>query len=135
MLEVGVNGTFFNLPLAPAAWLDDTQAPSHFSLWAVMAAPLITGNDLRVRPFSVLAYFVVCPKRNLMCVWLHHQTMTPVIQDILTNAEVIAVNQDPLGLQGRVVATVQSGLDLDGGTHTYTNLWPPSALSQFFDAI
>jgi hypothetical protein len=47
------------------------------------------------------------------------QTMTPTIQAILTNAEVIAVNQDPLGLQGRVVASVQSGLDLDGGTHIH----------------
>lgn len=50
--------------------------------------------------------------------------MTPTIQAILTNAEVIAVNQDPLGLQGRVVATVQSGLDLDGGTHIHPPLAP-----------
>jgi len=101
MLEVGVNGTFFNLPLAPAAWLDDTQARSHFSLWAIMAAPLITGNDLR--------------------------TMRPAIQAILTNTEVIAVNQDPLGLQGRVVASVQSGIDLDGACLwlkcSWTEVW------------
>ena len=43
-----------------------------------MAAPLITGNDLR--------------------------TMSGEILDILTNEEVIAVNQDPAGVQGtRVV--------------------------------
>jgi hypothetical protein len=42
--------------------------------------------------------------------------MTPTTLAILTNPLVIAVDQDPLGLQGQVVATVQSGLDLDGGT-------------------
>jgi alpha-galactosidase len=40
-----------------------------------MAAPLIAGNDLR--------------------------NMTPEIDDILTNKEVIAIDQDPLGRQGR----------------------------------
>jgi len=48
MLEVGVNGTFFNYPGFPAVSLDDTEARAHFSLWAIMAAPLIAGNDLRV---------------------------------------------------------------------------------------
>ena len=33
MLEVG-NG------------LNDTEGRAHFSMWAIMAAPLITGNDL-----------------------------------------------------------------------------------------
>jgi alpha-galactosidase len=42
-----------------------------------MAAPLIAGNDLR--------------------------SMTPEIRDILTNKEVIAIDQDPLGRQGRRV--------------------------------
>jgi alpha-galactosidase len=48
---------------------------SHFSFWCLLAAPLIAGNDLR--------------------------SMTPEIQAILTNKEVIAVNQDALGMQGR----------------------------------
>jgi len=48
---------------------------SHFSFWCLLAAPLIAGNDLR--------------------------SMTPEIQKILTNKEVIAVNQDALGMQGR----------------------------------
>src|SRR5260221_14514300 len=48
---------------------------SHFSLWAMLAAPLIAGNDLR--------------------------SMTPEIKAILTNKEIIAVNQDALGMQGR----------------------------------
>ncbi|MBN2716567.1 MAG: glycoside hydrolase family 27 protein [Deltaproteobacteria bacterium] len=58
--------------------LSDTEAASHFSMWAIMTAPLIAGNDIR--------------------------NMSPVIRDILTNTDVIAVNQDPAGFQGtRVV--------------------------------
>jgi alpha-galactosidase len=47
---------------------------AHLSLWAMLAAPLIAGNDLR--------------------------TMSVETRRILTNAEVIAVDQDPLGVQG-----------------------------------
>ena len=47
---------------------------AHFSMWVMLAAPLIAGNDLR--------------------------DMTPETLEILTNREVIAVNQDPLGIQG-----------------------------------
>ncbi len=66
MLEVGNGG------------MTNTEYRSHFSLWAVLAAPLIAGNDLR--------------------------NMTPEIHDILTNKEVIAVNQDPLGREARRIA-------------------------------
>lgn len=45
----------------------------HFSLWAMLAAPLIAGNDLR--------------------------SMSAETRDILTNRDVIAINQDPLGVQ------------------------------------
>jgi alpha-galactosidase len=65
MLEVGNGG------------MTDTEYRSHFSLWAILAAPLIAGNDLR--------------------------DMRPEIHDILTNKEVIAINQDPLGREGRRV--------------------------------
>ncbi|MGA2329777.1 MAG: alpha-galactosidase [Bryobacteraceae bacterium] len=65
MLEVGNGG------------MTATEYRSHFSLWAILAAPLMAGNDLR--------------------------TMPPEIHDILTNKEVIAVDQDPLGIQGRRV--------------------------------
>ncbi len=47
------------------------------SLWALLAAPLLAGNDLRA--------------------------MTPDIAAILTNPDVIAVDQDRLGRQGRRV--------------------------------
>ncbi|HYP77707.1 MAG TPA: glycoside hydrolase family 27 protein [Polyangiaceae bacterium] len=72
MLEVG-NG------------LNDTEGRAHFSMWAIMAAPLITGNDLT--------------------------KMSATTKATLTNAEVIAVDQDPLGKQGRVVA--KPGTDLE----------------------
>jgi len=65
MLEVGNGG------------MTTIEYRSHFSLWALMAAPLMAGNDLR--------------------------NMTPEIRDILTNKEVIAIDQDPLGRQGRRV--------------------------------
>jgi alpha-galactosidase len=47
---------------------------AHFSMWCMLAAPLIAGNDL--------------------------MTMPKETRDILTNREAIAVNQDPLGIQG-----------------------------------
>ncbi|HXY49553.1 MAG TPA: glycoside hydrolase family 27 protein [Terriglobales bacterium] len=65
MLEVGNGG------------MTTTEYRSHFSLWAMLAAPLVAGNDLR--------------------------NMTPEIRDILTNKEVIAVDQDALGRQARRV--------------------------------
>jgi alpha-galactosidase len=62
MLEVG-NG---KLSLA--------ENRSHFSLWAMLAAPLLAGNDL--------------------------PNMKPEITSILTNRDVIAIDQDRLGKQG-----------------------------------
>ena len=50
---------------------------AHFSLWSILAAPLMLGNDPR--------------------------NMSEEIHAIITNKEVIAVNQDPLGRQGRKV--------------------------------
>lgn len=47
---------------------------AHFSMWAMLAAPLIAGNDVR--------------------------TMSEATREILTNREVIAVDQDPQGIQG-----------------------------------
>ncbi|HEX8505857.1 MAG TPA: alpha-galactosidase, partial [Hymenobacter sp.] len=47
---------------------------AHFTMWAMIAAPLITGNDVR--------------------------SMKKETVDILTNKEAIAVNQDKLGVQG-----------------------------------
>jgi hypothetical protein len=52
---------------------------SHFSLWAISRAPLIIGCDVTNISATTLS--------------------------ILTNPEVIAVNQDPLGVQGKKVST------------------------------
>jgi alpha-galactosidase len=69
MLEIGNGG------------MTDTEYRTHMSLWSMLAAPLLAGNDLR--------------------------DMTPAIHDILTNSEVVAVDQDPLGRQARRLS--QSG--------------------------
>lgn len=50
--------------------LTDTEQRSQLSLWALLSAPLIAGNDIR--------------------------TMSAQTRDILTNREVIAVDQDPI---------------------------------------
>jgi alpha-galactosidase len=51
---------------------------THMSLWCLLAAPLLAGNDL--------------------------SKMTPETLAILTNPEVIAVDQDPAGIQGHRVS-------------------------------
>jgi|SRR5208337_1851922 len=65
MLEVGNGG------------MTTAEYRAHFSLWAILAAPLIAGNDLR--------------------------DMKPEIREILTQKEVIAVDQDPAGIEGHRV--------------------------------
>jgi alpha-galactosidase len=67
MLEVG-NGR-----------MSDAEYRAHFSLWAMEAAPLIAGNDLRA--------------------------MSDATKTILLNAEVIAVDQDSSGTQGILVSS------------------------------
>ncbi len=61
MLEVGNKG------------LSLTESKAHFSLWCMLAAPLIAGNDLR--------------------------NMSDDVKNILTNKEAIAIDQDKLGMQ------------------------------------
>jgi alpha-galactosidase len=67
MLEVG-NGK-----------MNTEEYRTHMSLWAILAAPLLAGNDLT--------------------------TMTPETLALLTNKEIIAVDQDALGKQGDRVYT------------------------------
>jgi len=60
MLEVG-NG------------MSNNEDKAHFSLWCMLAAPLMAGNDLR--------------------------NMSPQTAAILTNKDIIAIDQDPLGVE------------------------------------
>ncbi len=62
MLEAGNPGLTF------------PESRAHFSLWCILAAPLMAGNDVRI--------------------------MTPEVRELLTNSDVIAIDQDPLGKQG-----------------------------------
>jgi alpha-galactosidase len=75
--------------------LNDTEGQAHFSMWAIMAAPLIAGNDLR--------------------------NMSAATKATLTNSEVIAVDQDPLGIQGRLVASQGANLQVWSKTLSGTN--------------
>jgi Alpha-galactosidase len=69
MLEVG-NGMPVN------------EDRAHFSMWCMIAAPLIAGNDVR--------------------------SMSKETHDILTNKEVLSVDQDSLGIQGFKYSTKDS---------------------------
>jgi alpha-galactosidase len=62
MLEVGNGG------------MTNGEYRTHMSLWCILAAPLITGNNLAA--------------------------MDAETRNLLTNPEVIAIDQDPLGIQG-----------------------------------
>ncbi|HLL65833.1 MAG TPA: NPCBM/NEW2 domain-containing protein [Micromonosporaceae bacterium] len=93
----------FNAPLAPYAgpsnWNDpdmleignggmtDTEYRTHMSMWSMMAAPLIIGTDLR--------------------------RATPATLAILGNRDIIAIDQDPLGVQGAVVSNTGGLMVLD----------------------
>jgi alpha-galactosidase len=92
-----------NVPLAPYAgpghWNDpdmmeignggmtDIEYRTHMSMWAVMAAPLLIGTDIR--------------------------TASPATMAILGNREIIAVDQDRLGVQGAVVSDENGLMVLD----------------------
>ncbi|KAG2186131.1 hypothetical protein INT43_002569, partial [Umbelopsis isabellina] len=65
------------------------ESRTHFSLWAAMKAPLILGNDLTNMPE-----------------WVYK---------ILTNANAISVNQDPLGLPALRVVHLPGELDIWAG--------------------
>jgi alpha-galactosidase len=54
--------------------MTDDEYRSHFAMWCIMAAPLIAGNDVTA--------------------------MSESIRSILTASEIIAVDQDPAGVQG-----------------------------------
>ena len=69
MLEIGNGG------------MTPDQYRTQMSLWSILAAPLLAGNDL--------------------------SKMDATTKSILMNKEVIAVDQDKLGIQGRRIAPLQ----------------------------
>lgn len=91
-----INIIDLNEPLAPyagpGAWNDPDMLQignggctveeyrTHFTMWCIMAAPLIAGNDIR--------------------------KMNQTIKDILLNREAIAVNQDSAGIQGTRIKAI-----------------------------
>ncbi|GIF26281.1 alpha-galactosidase [Actinoplanes tereljensis] len=83
MLEIGNGG------------MTATEYRTHMSMWAMMAAPLIIGTDLRSASAETLG--------------------------ILTNREIIGIDQDRLGVAGRVVSDANGLMVLDkplaGGEH------------------
>ena len=58
--------------------MSTAEDQAHFSAWSMLAAPLLAGNDLR--------------------------SMSPATKAILTNRDVIAIDQDPLGAQATRVS-------------------------------
>ena len=66
--------------------MTQSEDRAHFSMWAMLAAPLIAGNDLRIMKKEIL--------------------------EILTNTDVIAVDQDSLGVQGLKYCDNESGVEV-----------------------
>lgn len=75
LLEIGNGG------------MTDTEYRTHMSMWAMMAAPLLIGTDLRTASEQTLA--------------------------ILGHRGIIAIDQDPLGVQGAVVSDTDGLMVLD----------------------
>lgn len=74
MLQVGNGG------------MNDREDRAHFSMWAMLSAPLLAGNDLR--------------------------RMSAPTRETLTNKEVIAINQDPAGRQAIKIGHNGAGLEV-----------------------
>ncbi len=74
MLEIGNGG------------MTATEYSAHFGLWAMLAAPLIAGNDVR--------------------------SMDSVTSATLSNHDVIAVDQDVLGVPADVISNIATGVIL-----------------------
>lgn len=79
--------------------LNDAQSRSQMSLWCMLASPLALTCDLRETPMG---------EAN------SNQTMpNPLITksdiETLTNAEILAINQDPLGQQAEYMEAISTG--------------------------
>jgi alpha-galactosidase len=81
----GITWGHWNDPdyLGPGQGMSSTQAQSQFSMWAMVGAPLILGSDPGALGSSTIR--------------------------MLENANVIAIDQDPLGAQGWLVSQTSTG--------------------------
>jgi alpha-galactosidase len=75
--------------------LSETEEKSMFSMWAIMASPLFLGNDV--------------------------MNMPEYVKSVIMNKDVIAIDQDPLGIQGEPVPEFANGTqvwlkELNGGS-------------------
>ena len=78
MLVVGISGRSKNINYGAESYgCTNDEYRTHMSLWCMMASPLLCGNDIR--------------------------NMSQETKDILLNPEIIAINQDRLGEQGRII--------------------------------
>ena len=69
--------------LGPELGMTSAEAQAQFTMWSIVAAPLIIGNDIR--------------------------SMSATTQAMLTNSDVIAVDQDSSGVQGTRIAQEGNG--------------------------
>lgn len=69
--------------LGPGLGMTASQAQAQFSIWAILAAPLILGSDPRALSSSAIK--------------------------MLENRQVVAIDQDPLGIQGTAIQRDGSG--------------------------
>jgi len=76
-LELGVNVTYENVP----TYLLPPENRAHFAFWVLLNAPLILGVDIRN---------------------LNNPNMANILA-LITNEEVLAVSQDPLATQGKLL--------------------------------
>ncbi|HWL87684.1 MAG TPA: NPCBM/NEW2 domain-containing protein [Polyangiaceae bacterium] len=65
--------------LVPENGMTDDEAQAQFSMWAIVAAPLVIGSDVKALSDNTIAK--------------------------LTNREWLAIDQDPIGIQGTAIAT------------------------------
>jgi alpha-galactosidase len=68
--------------------LTTAESRSHFTMWCLIKAPLLLGNDLR--------------------------NVSDETMEIISNTEIIALNQDPLGIQGHKI-TSEDGKEVWAG--------------------
>ena len=117
MLEVGNGG------------MSDTEYRTHFTLWAMMAAPLLVGSDIRKASAATLAIL-----RNADVVALDQDTKgvqgneitaangLHVIRKPLANGDIAVALFNETGTTAKISTTL-SAIGVSSGTHSLTDLW------------